>query len=128
MPTIFLSPLPSAVKVFVLNAKENFLRPGTGLKGYSFTPWLALSYVGVNLSMNILGLTLVKQFSAVAAILSSFVTVPLITLVFCLKLPLLAPNVFTPLFGVGVFIVLVGLIMYNLETLGGIFTDKGEKP
>eukprot|EP00188_Purpureofilum_apyrenoidigerum_P003862 Plantae.Rhodophyta-Purpureofilum_apyrenoidigerum.ctg41618.p1 GENE.Plantae.Rhodophyta-Purpureofilum_apyrenoidigerum.ctg41618~~Plantae.Rhodophyta-Purpureofilum_apyrenoidigerum.ctg41618.p1 ORF type:complete len:407 (+),score=52.28 Plantae.Rhodophyta-Purpureofilum_apyrenoidigerum.ctg41618:74-1222(+) len=94
-----------------------------GQKGTAVTPLLGVTYVLANVTMNIIGLTLIKRMSAVATIVSSFITVPLVSLVFCLRLPMLVPTPFSPIFLLGVLIVMAGLAMYNWNSITAAAAD-----
>ncbi|KAJ8904771.1 hypothetical protein NDN08_001287 [Rhodosorus marinus] len=123
LAAIVLMPFSFAVALGGLSLDKSLdyvhagVRTAVGMEGLRVTPYIGLAYMTVNLIMNILGITLIKNMSAVTAILTSIATVPIVTLVFCLDLPLLAPQPFTPLFVLGVLAVLVGLAMYNYEGL-----------
>mmetsp|Transcript_5753 Transcript_5753/g.24251 ORF Transcript_5753/g.24251 Transcript_5753/m.24251 type:complete len:179 (-) Transcript_5753:2705-3241(-) len=123
LATILLMPVSFAVALGGLSLGKWVdyvnagVRTAVGMEGLRITPYIGLAYMTVNLIMNILGITLIKNMSAVTAILTSIVTVPIVTLVFCLDLPLLTPQPFTPLFVLGVIAVLLGLAMYNYEGL-----------
>mmetsp|Transcript_2709 Transcript_2709/g.8224 ORF Transcript_2709/g.8224 Transcript_2709/m.8224 type:complete len:382 (-) Transcript_2709:1865-3010(-) len=123
--------LPFSLTVALGSQRDKFgsyvaegLRTFAGLQGMAITPFLGFLYIAANVTMNIIGLTLVKRMSAVATMVTSFVTVPLITLVFCLNLPLLIPTPFTPLFLLGVLIVMVGLGMYNWNLISAAIDKK----
>jgi len=132
LATIVLMPFSFAVALGGLSLSRSLdyvnsgIRTAVGTEGLRITPYIGLAYMTVNLIMNILGITLIKNMSAVTAMLTSIVTVPIVTLVFCLDLPLLAPQPFTPLFVLGVLAVFMGLAMYNFEGLQNARAAKDE--
>ena len=61
----------------------------------------------------ICALSLVKQASAAVALISNLFSVPLISLVFCLNLPLLTPNPFSWAICAGLAIIVLGVLLYS---------------
>lgn len=75
---------------------------------------LLLLYLCVNLSYTVSTTAVLQRLSAVALLLTNVLNVPLVSLIFCLKLPLLGATPFRMSLLVGLVVIVAGLIMYNL--------------
>lgn len=78
--------------------------------------WL-VAYLGVNLVYTEVTTIVLKQLSAVIFLLVNVLNVPLVSLFFCLKLPLLGAAPFRWSFVAGLVVIIGGLLTYNHKTL-----------
>jgi drug/metabolite transporter (DMT)-like permease len=78
-----------------------------------YMPWLTLCYVGFNILFNIFGLTLMKEASSTVALISTVSALPLVSLIFCLPLPLLTPSPFSWFTCASLAVVMAGVCVYN---------------
>lgn len=79
-----------------------------------YMPWLTVVYVVCNVLYNIFGLTLMKQASSTVVLIASVAAVPLVSLAFCLPIPLLSPSPFAWSTVAGLVVVMTGILIYNL--------------
>lgn len=100
-----------------------FLPPGTGISASDYfakgtksllaaLPWLS-SYLAVNLAYTVVTTVVLKRLSAVLMLLTNVLNVPLVSLFFCLNLPLLGAAPFRWSFVAGLCIIICGLLIYN---------------
>jgi len=79
-------------------------------------PWL-VAYLAVNLVYTEVTTMVLKQLSAVIFLLVNVLNVPLVSLFFCFKLPLLGAAPFRWSFVAGLVVIIGGLLTYNHKTL-----------
>lgn len=79
-------------------------------------PWL-LAYIAVNLVYTEVTTLVLKELSAVIFLLVNVLNVPLVSLFFCFKLPLLGAAPFRWSFVAGLVVIIGGLLTYNHKTL-----------
>ncbi len=80
-----------------------------------YMPWLTLFYIACNITFNIVALNMVKLTSASTGILVNLFSVPILSLVFCLKLPLLEPSPFSWNIIAGLAVITLGVLLYNMR-------------
>ena len=80
-----------------------------------YMPWLTLLYIGCNIVFNVFALNMVKMTSASTGILVNLFSVPILSLVFCLKLPLLEPSPFSWNIVAGLAVITFGVLLYSLR-------------
>lgn len=74
-------------------------------------------YLLVNLCYTVVTTVVLKRLSAVAILLTNVLNVPLVSLVFCLNLPLLGAEPFRRSFVAGLAVIIVGLLTYNYRSV-----------
>lgn len=91
-------------------------------------PWLTVWYVVCNVIFNIFGLTLMKQASSTVALIATVGSLPLVSLAFCLPLPLLARSHFSWATCASLAIVILGVYLYNAAPASSKTSSKLSAP
>jgi CRT-like, chloroquine-resistance transporter-like len=105
--TLLLTPVPGGGWLYIRTGLQMLFRA-------KYMPWLTLLYIACNVIFNVCALTLMKQASSTVVLISSICAVPLVSLVFCLPLPMLTPSPFSWMTCFGLFVVMFGVCVYNI--------------
>jgi hypothetical protein len=104
---LFLTPVPGGGWLYIRTGLQRLFRA-------KYMPWLTLLYITCNVIFNLCALTLMKQASSTVVLISTICAVPLLSLVFCLPLPMLTPSPFSWMTCLGLFVVMLGVWVYNI--------------
>merc|ERR1712217_143863 len=85
---------------------------------------LVLLYWIVNISWNISAVALMQRSSAVVMVMTTVIALPISALLFCTRLPLLEPDPFDWRLVSGLFLVLVGNLLYNYQSLAVAMIER----
>jgi hypothetical protein len=105
--TLFLAPVQGGGQQHIANCIQMLFHA-------KYMPWLTLLYISCNVIFNVCGLTLMKHASSTVALIASICALPLVSLVFCLPLPLLTPSPFSWTTCLGLVFVMFGVCVYNI--------------